>query len=174
MSWVAPRTWVTGEIVSAAIMNTHIRDNLLESAPAKAAAAGDMFVATGVNAIKRIALGAAKKFLKVNAGGTDVEWGIISEINDANGNEVAKFTGVASAVNEVTITNAGTGAKPTLEATGDDTNISMHLKGKGTGVVDVESNTQYATAQLRNVIQSTSTPGGGDGNNGDIWLKYNA
>ena len=30
MSWTAPRTWVTGEIVTAAIMNTHIRDNQVD------------------------------------------------------------------------------------------------------------------------------------------------
>lgn len=29
MAWTAPRTWVTNEVVSAAIMNTHVRDNLL-------------------------------------------------------------------------------------------------------------------------------------------------
>mgnify|MGYP001592239233 CR=1 FL=1 len=29
MAWTAPRTWVTSELVTAAIMNTHIRDNLL-------------------------------------------------------------------------------------------------------------------------------------------------
>lgn len=28
MAWTAPRTWVAGETVTAAIMNTHIRDNL--------------------------------------------------------------------------------------------------------------------------------------------------
>lgn len=28
MSWTAPRTWVTGEIVTAALLNTHLRDNL--------------------------------------------------------------------------------------------------------------------------------------------------
>ena len=27
MAWTAPRTWVAGEIVTAALMNTHIRDN---------------------------------------------------------------------------------------------------------------------------------------------------
>lgn len=29
MAWTAPRTWTTGELVTAAIMNTHIRDNQL-------------------------------------------------------------------------------------------------------------------------------------------------
>lgn len=28
MAWTTPRTWVTGELVTATIMNTHIRDNL--------------------------------------------------------------------------------------------------------------------------------------------------
>ncbi len=51
MSWTAPRTWVTAETVTAAIMNTHVRDNLLETAPAKAAAAGDIFYATAANTV---------------------------------------------------------------------------------------------------------------------------
>ena len=29
MSWTAPRTWVTGELVTAALGNAHWRDNLL-------------------------------------------------------------------------------------------------------------------------------------------------
>lgn len=28
MAWTTPRTWTTGETVTAAIMNTHVRDNL--------------------------------------------------------------------------------------------------------------------------------------------------
>jgi hypothetical protein len=28
MAWTAARTWVTGEVVTAAVMNTHVRDNL--------------------------------------------------------------------------------------------------------------------------------------------------
>lgn len=28
MAWTTPRTWVAGEVVTAAILNTHIRDNL--------------------------------------------------------------------------------------------------------------------------------------------------
>ena len=30
MSWTAPRTWVTGEVVTAALLNTHVRDNLID------------------------------------------------------------------------------------------------------------------------------------------------
>ena len=28
MAWTTPRTWTTGEMVTAALMNTHVRDNL--------------------------------------------------------------------------------------------------------------------------------------------------
>ncbi len=33
MAWTAPRTWVTGETVTAALMNTHIKDNFLSIGP---------------------------------------------------------------------------------------------------------------------------------------------
>lgn len=29
MAWTTPRTWVSGEVPTASVMNTHIRDNLL-------------------------------------------------------------------------------------------------------------------------------------------------
>lgn len=32
MAWTTPRTWVAGETVTAAIMNTHVRDNLTAAA----------------------------------------------------------------------------------------------------------------------------------------------
>lgn len=51
MAWTAPRTWVTSEIVTAAIMNSHVRDNLLETAPAKAAAAGGIIATSGANSV---------------------------------------------------------------------------------------------------------------------------
>ena len=40
-----------GSVFTAAQFNTHVRDNLNETAPAKATAAGQLFVATGANAI---------------------------------------------------------------------------------------------------------------------------
>ena len=56
-------------------------------------------------------------------------------IADANGNEQIIFTTTASAVNEITITNAATGNKPTIAATGGDTNVTLNLTSKGTGTV---------------------------------------
>ena len=44
--------------------------------------------------------------------------------------------------------------------------------GTLTGPLVAQTNTSYTTAQMRNVIISTADPSGG--NNGDIWLKYEA
>ncbi len=51
MAWTAPMTAVAGNAFTAAQFNTHVRDNLLETAPAKATTANGYFVATGANAI---------------------------------------------------------------------------------------------------------------------------
>ena len=58
MPWTAPRTYVTGELFTAAIGNTHIRDNLNETAPAKFSARGDIFVASAANAGSNLPVGA--------------------------------------------------------------------------------------------------------------------
>ncbi len=51
MAWTAPITWVGGSVPTAALLNAQIRDNMLETIPAKATTEGSIFVATGVNAI---------------------------------------------------------------------------------------------------------------------------
>ena len=33
MAWTAPRTWVTNEVVTSSLMNTHVRDNLVSVLP---------------------------------------------------------------------------------------------------------------------------------------------
>ena len=62
MVWRAPRIWIDGPHITAAQMNA-VSENLRETAPAKAVAAGDLFYATGRNAIERLALGLAGTFL---------------------------------------------------------------------------------------------------------------
>lgn len=62
---------------------------------------------------------------------------------DVNGNaigdgtrELLTFTEDGSAVNQVNIENEATGSGPIVSAAGDDTNIDLLLRGKGTGAVD--------------------------------------
>lgn len=60
---------------------------------------------------------------------------ITTDISDSNGNELFKVTATASAVNEVTVTNAATGTNPTLSATGGDSTAALGLKGKSAYVL---------------------------------------
>ena len=41
-----------------------------------------------------------------------------------------------------------------------------------TGQLVAQNNVAYSTAQVRNIILSTSEPTSTDGNNGDIWIVY--
>ena len=64
-----------------------------------------------------------------------------TSILDTNGNELALLTATASAVNELTITNAATGNAPSIATSGSDTNISLTIAPKGTGDVNVDADT---------------------------------
>jgi hypothetical protein len=65
---------------------------------------------------------------------------LVGDVIDTNGNELLKVSATASAVNEVTLTNAATGNKPSLSATGGDTNIGFELVSKGTGEITAKVN----------------------------------
>lgn len=51
MVWTAPMTAIAGSVFTAAQFNTFVRDNLNETAPAKASLSGSLFVGTGTNSI---------------------------------------------------------------------------------------------------------------------------
>ena len=70
-----------------------------------------------------------------------------TSINDANSNELIKFTSTGSAVNEITVTNQATGSNPSIAATGGDTNINLDLNAKGTGSVEI-SKAAYTSVEL--------------------------
>lgn len=71
-SWTTPRTWVTGEVVTSSVMNTHIRDNFNETCPALVTTAEDITIADGSNSLVRVAKGSDNDYLRVITG--SVEW----------------------------------------------------------------------------------------------------
>lgn len=80
-------------------------------------------------------------------------------IADTNGNEAIKVGTTASAVNEVTVTNAATGGAPVISATGGDTNIPLRLTPKGTGDVqftDGTDATKIAAFELSGISTATT------------------
>ena len=56
MAWTTPRTWVAGEVVTAALLNVHLRDNL--NALLGVTAVNDTFVDLGTFSELTIATGA--------------------------------------------------------------------------------------------------------------------
>lgn len=59
MAWTTPMTFVSNTVLTAAQLNTNLRDNLMETEAAKAAIPGGLFISTGVNAIEERAGGSA-------------------------------------------------------------------------------------------------------------------
>ena len=80
-------------------------------------------------------------------------------ILDTNGNELLKLTATGSAVNELTYANAATGNKPTLTASGDDTNIGVSIQPKGSGQVTIDNLTFPAADGSANQFLKTDGSG---------------
>lgn len=70
MAWTAPMTAVANTVFTAAQFNTHVRDNLNETAPAKATTAGTIFVAAGANSIAERVPSTASVSTSESTGGT--------------------------------------------------------------------------------------------------------
>lgn len=69
-----------------------------------------------------------------------------TQIVDTNGNVVVKFEATASAVNEITVTNAATGNEPKISATGGDDNVGLKIASKGTKSINMSTG-WYQAAQ---------------------------
>jgi hypothetical protein len=76
---------------------------------------------------------------------TGIQFNLASPtITDNNSNEWLSFTTTASAVNHIDIANSATGGAVALSAAGTDTNISIALTPKGTGVIEVSGQASFS------------------------------
>ena len=103
MAWTAPRTWVTSETVTSALMNTHVRDNLLETAPALASS-GAMFYGDGSNSLAALSpIGSVGSFLVTD--GTVPKW---RQVNQASttGSGTTTSTSYTAVPNNVSVSIA--------------------------------------------------------------------
>tara|TARA_R100001082_G_scaffold93214_1_gene60003 strand:- start:521 stop:1915 length:1395 start_codon:yes stop_codon:yes gene_type:complete len=105
-----------------------------------------------------------------------------TSVLDTNGNQLALLTATSSAVNEFTIANAATGNDPTLSATGDDSNIDIAIKPKGTGETVFGTGAANATITTSGahdlILDTNSGTNSGtititDAANGDITIAPN-
>ena len=69
-------------------------------------------------------------------------------IRDENANEQLIFETTSSAVNHVDMTNGATGNGPQIGAVGGDTNISLKLRPKATGNIEIMGATNPGSIQL--------------------------
>ena len=61
MAWTAPSTVVVGQVATASLWNTQVRDNFLETGPALVTTKGDILVAAAANNLDRLAVGANER-----------------------------------------------------------------------------------------------------------------
>ena len=127
--------------------------------------------------------GTAKNLQKPTDGGDNNLWGgyinvdldtIVGAVNatsdliaDANQNELVDFTATGSAVNHIGITNAATGNGPTIEAKGDDSNVDLNVKPKGTGAIllkDGDGNELVKTSRTASAVNEITVANAATGN----------
>jgi hypothetical protein len=80
MAWTAPMTFVNNSVLTAAQLNIYLRDNMLETAVARAVSAGGYFVSTGPGSIIQ---------RKVMQAATDTSLAVTSEGFEAQENTTA-------------------------------------------------------------------------------------
>ena len=73
MPYTAYKTWTVGEILTAANMNSQVRDNGLLGPEALATADGEVWIATGANAGEMVAVMDASNRLKLLYGGIEAD-----------------------------------------------------------------------------------------------------
>src|SRR5690606_38258930 len=88
MVWFAPVTFLANDVLDADDLNSMLRDNMLEMAPAKARRRGGYFVSTGANAIAERVAAQDIKNKEIEITGTN-------------------YTSLSSAGPEVTVTHGG-------------------------------------------------------------------
>ena len=115
MAWTTPRTWITGEVVTAALLNAQLKSNMDLTAPAIMTTAGDIIYASGANTPARLAKDANATRVLTNTGTSNIPaWaqvtltsGVTGTLPVGNGgtgitslgSNVATFLGTPSSAN---------------------------------------------------------------------------
>ena len=89
-------------------------------------------------------------------------------VSPVTSTEVGYLGGVTSAIQ--TQINATQSTASTAKSTADA--ALPKAGGTMTGKLVAQSNTDYTTKQVRNVVCSTAEPTSSDGANGDLWAVY--
>ena len=153
MAWTTPLTWATGRIVTAADLNTYVRDNQLQTAGAIFSSQGDILYATGANAPARLAKSTTSTQYLANTGSS----------NNPQWNEVALDTGVSGTL---PVANGGTNASSLADKavlitqdSGTDTVAAVAMTSSGQILIGGSSGPAVATLTAGANITITNADG---------------
>lgn len=170
MAWSTPATAVPSQVLTAAMWNASVRDNLLETAPSKASGQNGYFVGTGLNAIAERTV--SEGYVSSQETSTDTTFGALT----TNGALITGLTTGSKALVFVTAesftSNSSTSAYTSFEVTGS----SSLTAADNTGIIIGGTNNVRATvATFMTVTAGSNTfrmmyrvgAGGGTG----TWLR---
>ena len=165
MAWTDPRTWVTGEVVTASLMNTFVRDALNECPAHKVTTAGDITYATGDSALARLALGSSGYILHVS--GSAPAWTnapsianlTLSGVLDVNGSAdfdvtTAAITATSTSANGIYL-HANGGTSETIKIHSDQGTSVTEGAASVSMLSDAGGVELRSTANLANAINIT-------------------
>lgn len=98
---------------------------------------GDLLIGNSSKTVSSLPIDTVNKIL--SSTGTVPSWQYLSTLRDTNGNIAIGTSATASAVNYLSVINAAASSSPIVGVSGSDTNISLTLQAKGTGLIVVPS-----------------------------------
>ena len=156
MAWTAPRTWVTGEVVTAALMNTHVRDDLryLKGLDGGVTIEDDLDI--GANLLKTTNLSLKE--------GTSSIWYLRTAADDA-------YVSILGTAGQFSIFQARTGTT-SIDCRDVDTNyIAGRARDSGSGLVEIFRMVGAADPYFQMTLPQVLTPGTAPGTlvEGHFW-----
>ncbi len=103
MAWTTPKTFSAGNVLTAAELNTHLRDNFNETSAAQVTTAGDVTYADAANSMIRLGIGGAGSVLTSDgstpswdATAFDQAFQIAGDVGSPNVNLTTSFVDIAT------------------------------------------------------------------------------
>ena len=169
MAWTTPRTWTTGEVVTKAIMDTHVKDNFNMTAPAILTTAGDILYASGANTPARLAKSTTSTHYLTNQGTSNVPaWGQVNVANGVTGTLPVGNggTGATSLNNLITLGTHTTGNYAATVANATNGGTTIANSGSESAAITVALNFNDLSAAAVNVANDSIAIIDADASNG--------
>ena len=148
MAWTAPRTWVTGETVTAALMNAQVKDNFLETSAATVTTAGDIPYADAANSMgSRLAHAGASRLLVADAS-SGLAWRDSDGQNGDSSYTSADGVGAGSSITYEDLSDIDWGSGTTVAVTLTTDTKAMIWYGASDTRIDTAGKSVFVTYRI--------------------------